>query len=72
MVMCVDAYCAHFADSRLQIYLSMYMLILLLFYATKCPVRVTGLVDLLRRDFRTMMYYDYCQVKSFQQGFQSL
>ena len=29
-------------------------------------------VDLLRRDFRAMMYYDYCQRKSFQECFQSL
>ena len=39
---------------------------------TKCPVRVTCTVDLLRRDFRAMMYYDYCQGKSFQECFQSL
>ena len=29
-------------------------------------------VDLSRRDFRTMMYYDFCQGKSFQECFQSL
>ena len=29
-------------------------------------------VDLSRRDFRAMMYYDYCQGKSFQECFQSL
>ena len=29
-------------------------------------------VDLSRRDFRTMMYYDYYQGKSFQECFQSL
>ena len=29
-------------------------------------------VDLSRRDFRAMMYYDYCQRKSFQVCFQSL
>ena len=29
-------------------------------------------VDLSRRDFRTMMYHDYCQGKSFQECFQSL
>ena len=29
-------------------------------------------VDLLRNDFREMMYYDYCQGKSFQESFQSL
>ena len=29
-------------------------------------------VDLSRRDFRAMMYYDYCQRKSFQECFQSL
>ena len=29
-------------------------------------------VDLSRRDFRAMMYYDYCHGKSFQQCFQSL
>ena len=28
-------------------------------------------VDLSRRDFRAMMYYDYCQQKSFQECFQS-
>ena len=29
-------------------------------------------VDLSRRDFQAMMYYDYCQGKSFQECFQSL
>ena len=29
-------------------------------------------VDLLRSDFRAMMYYDCCQGKSFQECFQSL
>ena len=29
-------------------------------------------VDLSQRDFRAMMYYDYCQGKSFQECFQSL
>ena len=29
-------------------------------------------VDLSRRDFRAMMYFDYCQGKSFQECFQSL
>ena len=29
-------------------------------------------VDLSRRDFRAMMYYDYCQGKYFQECFQSL
>ena len=29
-------------------------------------------VDLSRRDFRVMMYYDYCQGKSVQECFQSL
>ena len=29
-------------------------------------------VDLARRDFRAMMYYDYCPRKSFQECFQSL
>ena len=29
-------------------------------------------VDLSLRDFRAMTYYDYCQGKSFQEGFQSL
>ena len=29
-------------------------------------------VDLSRRDFRAMMYYDYCQGTSFQESFQSL
>ena len=29
-------------------------------------------VDLLRRDFRAMVYYDYCYGKSFQERFQSL
>ena len=29
-------------------------------------------VDLSRRDFRAMMYYDNCQGKSFQECFQSL
>ena len=29
-------------------------------------------VDLSRRDFRAMVYYDYCQEKSFQECFQSL
>ena len=29
-------------------------------------------VDLSRRDFRAMMYYDYCQGQSFQECFQSL
>ena len=29
-------------------------------------------VDLSRRDFRAMMYYEYCQVKYFQGCFQSL
>ena len=29
-------------------------------------------VDLSRRDFRAMMYYDYCRGQSFQECFQSL
>ena len=29
-------------------------------------------VDLSRREFRAMIYYDYCQGKSFQERFQSL
>ena len=29
-------------------------------------------VDLSRRDFRALMYYGYCQGKSFQECFQSL
>ena len=29
-------------------------------------------VDLSRRDFRAVMYFDYCQGKSFQECFQSL
>ena len=29
-------------------------------------------LDLPRRDFRPMMYYDYCQGKSFEECFQSL
>ena len=28
--------------------------------------------DLSRRDFRAILYYDYCQGKSFQECFQSL
>ena len=34
--------------------------------------RSASSVDLSRRDFRAMMYYDYCQAKSFQECFQSL
>ena len=29
-------------------------------------------IDLTRRDFQAMVYYDYCQGKSFQECFQSL
>ena len=38
----------------------------------KGDVSSASSVDLLRRDFRAMMYYDYYQGKSFQECFQSL
>ena len=38
----------------------------------KGDVSSASSVDLSRRDFRAMMYYDYCQGKSFQECFQSL
>ena len=34
--------------------------------------KVDSSVDLLRREFRAMMYYDCCQGKSFQECFPSL
>ena len=38
----------------------------------KGDVSSSSSVDLSRRDFRAMTYYDYCQGKSFQECFQSL
>ena len=37
-----------------------------------CDRSSASSVDLSRRDFRAMMYYDYCQGKSFQECFKSL
>ena len=38
----------------------------------KADMSSASSVDLSRRDFRAIMYYDYCQGKSFQECFQSL
>ena len=38
----------------------------------KSDVSSASSVDLSQRDFQAMMYYDFCQGKSFQECFQSL